>query len=80
MKIWPKEFIIRIGREILFGTCFIFTLTVLSEYFIQDEELSGRDLVSSLAMGLLLSGLMIALDWKAWKEKLASSKAELTKS
>ncbi len=80
MKFWPKEFIFRIAREILFGTSFIFTLTVLGDYFIFHEELSGRNLLSSLAQGLFLSGLMIVVDRKYWKEKLVTLRIESTNS
>lgn len=80
MKIWPKEFIIRIGREILFGTSFIFTLTILGDYYIFHEELSGLNLAGGLIQGLFLSVLMIVMDRKYWKEKLISIRMELTKS
>jgi hypothetical protein len=79
MKFWPKEFIFRMGREILFGTSFIFTLTVLGDYYISHETVSGNNLLSALAQGLFLSVLMIGMDRDYWKEILASTRMQATK-
>lgn len=70
MRFWPKEFIFRLSRELIFGTSFIFTLTALGDYYIFREALSGSHLVSGLMQGFFLAGLMIVMDWKDWKGKL----------